>query len=66
MNQDGSINICDVVLLNKILSGQVSANEAQRANADVNADGAVDGTDSVILVKFLVRLIVALPNYEIA
>lgn len=61
-NLDGSVDLSDVVLLNKIVSGSVQvSSEEQRTNCDVNVDGAVSADDSMAVLQFLVHLIPALP-----
>ena len=37
-------------------------NDTARANGDCNADGKIDSSDSMVLLKFLVHLVNALPQ----
>ncbi len=57
VNLDGRIDITDAVLLNKIVSGSVKANDQQTEAADCNGDNAMDTNDSLLLLKFLVHLV---------
>lgn len=60
-NLDGRVDITDAVLLNKKVSGQVTLNAQADLNADCNTDGEVNGEDAIVLLKFLVQTITALP-----
>lgn len=62
VNLDSRVDITDSVMLNKIAAGQVTPNDQQRLNADVNASGDLDGSDAIILLKFLVHLVNTLPS----
>lgn len=55
---DNDITIVDVISLNKYLLGDTSGlNDAQRAAGDVNGDGKLDPTDSLTILKYVVKLI---------
>ncbi|MBR1529624.1 MAG: carbohydrate binding domain-containing protein [Oscillospiraceae bacterium] len=62
VNQDGSINILDVITLNKAVLGKESLNDQQKANADVNLNGSPDSSDSLSILKFIVGLLKSLPE----
>ena len=57
LNQDGSLDVTDAVLLGKAAAGAVELSAAQKSSADVNHDGTVDSSDTVKLMQFLVRLV---------
>jgi hypothetical protein len=57
------VELLDVILLNKNLLGMEQLTPKGAKNADVNIDGAVDGTDSLYILKSLVSL-VTLPVKE--
>lgn len=57
LNQDGSLDVTDAVLLCKAAAGAVELSAAQKSSADVNHDGTVDSSDTVKLMQFLVRLV---------
>ncbi len=61
VNQDGIVNIADVILLNKSMLGDATLDDAGRAAADVDQGGIVDATDSLNILKFIVELIAELP-----
>lgn len=51
-------------MLNKKVADTVSLSDAALRNADCNLDGEVNGSDAIILMKFLTRIITSLPNTE--
>ena len=62
VNLDGRVDITDAVMLNKIAAGAVQMDSAQQGlNADCDANGEVDSKDAIVLLKFLVSMINALP-----
>ncbi|MBQ8688122.1 MAG: Ig-like domain-containing protein, partial [Ruminococcus sp.] len=61
-NLDGSISLIDVVYLNKYIAKVLDFNEQQKYNAQCVADGQINGGDVSALMKFIVRLITALPE----
>ncbi len=61
VNLDGTIDILDVVALNKHLLGvNALASEKQKA-ADTDANGKLDSTDSLKLLKCVLEMIDKLP-----
>jgi len=64
VNLDGTVSLADVIKLNKYVSGSVSLTDEAWYNADVNESNSVDGDDALILLKFQVQLIDALPYTE--
>ncbi len=58
---DGTVDIVDVIAINKYLLGSVSLDDAQKACADVFHDGVLDTTDGLTLLKFVVEMIPELP-----
>lgn len=52
---DGTVELADAVLLQKILLGQVTGNAAQLENGDCRADGVLDCRDVTALMQMLVR-----------
>ena len=59
---DGKVALVDAVMLNKAVADVVTLDKQSRANADCNADGEVNGNDSITLLRFLVQLIDVLPD----
>ena len=51
VNEDGSVDILDVILLNKAVLGSVTLTETQQAAADVDGNGTVDSNDSLQVLK---------------
>ena len=62
VNLDGDVDLADAVLLNKAVAGSVTLNQQAALNADCNNDGKRSADDSMVLLKFLVHLIDALPE----
>ena len=62
INMDGKVALVDAVMLNKAVADVVTLDKQARANADCNADGEVNGNDSITLLRFLVQLIDVLPD----
>lgn len=61
-NLDGEVNMSDVVVLNKIVSGVIATPSAQQQkNADVDVSDSIDGTDAKILLQFNVHIVDSLP-----
>ena len=54
---NGKVELLDVILLNKNLLGMEKLSDKGAKNADVNIDTAVDGTDSLYILKSLVSLV---------
>lgn len=57
VNLDGTVDIMDVILVNKYILGCNELTEAQQLTADVNQDGTVDNTDSLTILKFAIGVI---------
>lgn len=64
VNTDGRVELVDAILLNKACAGQVTLTEEAKANANCNGAGGVDVGDAVMLLRFLVHLVDALPCLE--
>ncbi len=58
---DGTIDIMDVIKVNKFLLGSVSLSDAEKTAADVDQNDEVDSTDSLNILKYVVELIDSLP-----
>ena len=57
INCDGTVDILDVIKLNKYLLGSADdISEQGKQNADVDINGSIDTTDSLNIVKFIVDL----------
>ena len=54
-NDDGVINMKDVLLLRKYLAGMTQ--ELDKVNADANEDGSLDMKDVLIIRKYLAGMI---------
>ena len=61
LNGDASIDIVDVISVNKYLLGSYHLSEAQKECADVYHDGIIDTTDGLTLLKHVVEIIPTLP-----
>ena len=61
VNGDKTVDIMDVIKVNKVLLGIEKLDDNARKCADVNADGNVDSDDSLNLLKFVVGNIAKLP-----
>ena len=57
LDGSGSVDIMDVILVNKYLLGSASFTDADRAAADVDGNGEVDSTDSLNILKRVVEII---------
>lgn len=57
VDEDGSVDIMDVILLNKQLLGCATISKQGRANADVDADTKITTTDSLNILKCVVEMI---------
>lgn len=56
-NDDGDIDIMDVIYINHYLVGGITFTEAQKYSADCDKNGVIDSTDSLHLLKFVVGLL---------
>ncbi len=62
VNVDAKIDLTDAILLNKALSDAVKLTTNQQfANADCDANSALDTNDAILLLQFLVHLVDTLP-----
>ena len=57
VNVDGSVDNLDVTLINKYLLGTAKLSEQGKKNADVDANGTIDTTDSLNILKCCLELI---------
>lgn len=62
VNTDGRVELVDAILLSKYCAGTVTLTEQAQANADCNGSGNADTSDAVVLLRFLVHLVDALPD----
>jgi hypothetical protein len=60
-NCDGSVNILDVIALNKSLMGSSSLTAQGATNSDVDLDGTPTASDSLNIMRYVVKLISQLP-----
>ncbi|MBD5142184.1 MAG: glycoside hydrolase [Ruminococcus sp.] len=62
IDNNGSVDILDIIVINKTILGQriMTADEAKRA--DVVVDGKVTPTDSLAIMRYIVQLIDKLPT----
>lgn len=56
-SEDKQINILDVILINRAVLGREKLSDAQNKACDVNKNGTVDSSDSLLLLKYIVGLI---------
>jgi hypothetical protein len=61
VNCDGSVEVADVVLLNKSIVGAATLSASGKINADAYLDGSVDANDAMTILKRLVLSIDSLP-----
>lgn len=61
VNSDGEVDILDVILLNKFLLGSSKLTDEQQVLANVVTDGIIDSTDSLSILKYVVKIIDTLP-----
>jgi hypothetical protein len=61
VNGDGSVNVKDVVLVQKHILAIQSLTDAQKLVADVNGDTKIDANDAVLLMKYTLGLISEFP-----
>ncbi|MBR4100357.1 MAG: endo-1,4-beta-xylanase [Oscillospiraceae bacterium] len=61
VNCDGSVDILDVISLNKNLLGAMTLTKEGQKNADVNNDGSTSSADSLLIMKFVIKLVDKLP-----
>ncbi len=56
-NEDGAVNIMDIILINKAIFGKAELSDQGQINADVDKSGSPDSTDSLMIMKYVVKLI---------
>lgn len=61
VNMDKEISLADVVLMQQMMLGQVTANDMQLLQADCYQDGIVDQKDVLTLLRFLMHLVTRIP-----
>ncbi|MBR6616530.1 MAG: cellulase family glycosylhydrolase [Oscillospiraceae bacterium] len=61
VDENGAVDILDVIVLNKNLLGVAELSEQGKQNADVDLDGKPTSADSLCLLKYVVKLITVLP-----
>ncbi len=60
-NEDGEVDVLDIITLNKSLLGGGALTEGGKRNADVDLDGDPTPNDSLSIMKYIVKLIDKLP-----
>ena len=53
MNQDGTVNILDIILVVSIILAEYDPNELELWLADVNLDGSINILDIIALVNVI-------------
>lgn len=61
INLDSDISLLDVVALNRYLTGSVMLNEEALANADCDESLRINALDSMLILKYIVEAVPALP-----
>lgn len=61
VNGDGAVDILDVISVNKFLLGSASLDEPARDRADTDRDQKLDSTDSLNILKYVVKILDSLP-----
>lgn len=54
VNEDGEINLQDVIEISKFIAGQIELTDAQKQKADIDQDGVIDTADTQILAEYIV------------
>lgn len=62
VNLDGSVDICDAVLIQQYMADSVILAQQQTANGDCNGDGVITAEDSASLLRFLLCITDTLPE----
>ena len=57
VNEDGEVDIRDVILANRSIFGKATLSEQAKVNADLNADEIVDSSDSLNILKLVVKIL---------
>ncbi len=57
VNQDNKINIMDIILVNKAIYGKATLSNTQELAADCDKNQKVDSTDSLLIMKYILKLI---------
>ena len=61
VNEDGEVNILDVLTLNRnLLIGEELSDQA-KVNADVDLDGKPSSVDALNILKFTIKLVTEFP-----
>ncbi|MBR7084299.1 MAG: hypothetical protein IKI37_03880, partial [Oscillospiraceae bacterium] len=61
VDENGTIDILDVITLNKALLGKELLSKQGNLNADVNQSGTPDSSDSLNIMKYIVGLVTEFP-----
>ncbi len=61
VNVDGSVDILDVIALNKSLLAGAKLTDQGTINADVDLDGAPSAADALTILKYTIKLVAKLP-----
>ena len=61
VNGDGTVDIMDVIALNKFLLGSSTLDTTAKTRADADRNGELDSTDSLNILKYVVEIISELP-----
>jgi len=62
VDENGQVNILDVITLNRNLLGKDTISETQKTAADVDLSGTPDSNDSLLILKYIVGLVKSLPD----
>ncbi|MGN0584483.1 MAG: SH3 domain-containing protein [Ruminococcus sp.] len=54
VNLDGNIDMSDVVLLHKALTGAISLNKTSAANSDCYLDGTLSMVDATVIIQYVI------------
>ena len=57
VNEDGKIDIMDIIRLNRALFGKENLTDTQAKAADIDGDGAPSFSDSLTIMRYIVKLI---------
>ena len=62
INDDGSLNVVDIIQIINIIIGQSFADECETETADVNGDGSLDILDIVQIVNTIIGEFISTPK----
>ena len=62
VDESGTVDILDVIMLNRSIMGKEILSDSQQKAADVNLNHVPDSSDALTIMKYIVKLIAELPE----